>query len=174
MAFGIASSGRRYPSGGKAVSRTLADFHEQIRRIVKQGVVNLMLTSVSTMSVLGHGERLFDTSNVTPAVRVNDTTDIWCVRGGNYRRWPSLPFASVWLDEARFGTLMPAAGARPLIELGLYSISFNNDIQADRESLIAFKEFRAEAQRCGFQYFLEVFAPNTDAGLARGRPRLCE
>jgi hypothetical protein len=38
---------------------------------------------------------------------------------------------------------------------------------SDRESLLAFREFRAEAQRKNFNYFLEVFAPNVDAGIRR-------
>jgi hypothetical protein len=42
----------------------------------------------------------------------------------------------------------------------LYSITFNNDPELDRQSLEAFKEFRLEAERKGFRYFLEVFDPN--------------
>ena len=168
MALGTQSLGRVYPplTGQGVVYRTTGEFHEQIRRVVQQGVVDLMLTSVATMSVLGHRERLFDSSDVTPAVRINDTTDIWCVRGGIYRQLPSLPFASAYLEEAQFGTLTPAAEARPRVNLGLYSITLNNDLRADRETLVALKEFRAEAQRHGFHYFLEVFAPNTAAGLS--------
>jgi len=168
MAFGILSPGRVYPPlpGRDGVYRTLGEFHDQIRRIVRQGLVDLMLTSVATMSALGHRERLFDSSDVTPAVRINDSSDIWCVRGGSYRRCLSLPFASAYLEEARFGTLAPRSGARPLVDLGLYSITLNNDPHADRETLAALKGFRAEAQRHGFHYFLEVFAPNTAAGLS--------
>jgi DhnA family fructose-bisphosphate aldolase class Ia len=50
-------------------------------------------------------------------------------------------------------------------DLGLYSITFNNDIEADIRSLEAFAAFRAEASALGFRYFLEVFNPNVDTGI---------
>lgn len=132
MAFGIASPGRPYPPvpGGEAPYRTLADLHEQIRRVVQQDAVDMMLTSVATMSLLQGRERLFDASDVTPAVRINDSTDIWCVRGGRYREQTSRPFASPYLDECK-----------SVAELGLYSITLNNDLAADLETLTAFKDF---------------------------------
>jgi hypothetical protein len=46
--------------------------------------------------------------------------------------------------------------------LGLYSMTFNNDLEADYLNLQAFREFRAEAAEAGFGYFLEVFAPNVE------------
>jgi len=52
-----------------------------------------------------------------------------------------------------------------LTDLGLYSITFTNDLDADHVSLEAFKEFRADAEANGFSYFLEVFNPNVDRGL---------
>ncbi|MBQ2039382.1 MAG: hypothetical protein II486_08040, partial [Thermoguttaceae bacterium] len=45
-------------------------------------------------------------------------------------------------------------------DLGLYSITFNNDLDRDYEALEAYKEFRIEAERKGFRHFLEVFSPN--------------
>ncbi len=39
-------------------------------------------------------------------------------------------------------------------------MTFNNDIEADLDSLTAFRNFRKEAYSRGFKYFLEVFAPN--------------
>ncbi len=44
--------------------------------------------------------------------------------------------------------------------LGLYSVTFNNDAALDRQILEAYKEFRLEAERKGFRHFLEVFDPN--------------
>ncbi|HEV2434551.1 MAG TPA: hypothetical protein VG077_01000 [Verrucomicrobiae bacterium] len=166
MAWGVPGPGKVYPppaSGGRF--RTMPEFHEQIRAIARQGIVDVMLASISTMSRLAHRERLFEGLEVTPAVRINDTSDVWCPRGGRYREHPSLPFASGFIEEAQFGSLMPEPRGEPIVNLGLYSVSFNNQPLADRESLLAFKEFRAEAQRKGFHYFLEVFAPNVDAGL---------
>ena len=49
------------------------------------------------------------------------------------------------------------------MNLGLYSITFNNDLEADHRSLVAFREFRAAAERASFPYFLEVFAPNVSS-----------
>jgi hypothetical protein len=45
-------------------------------------------------------------------------------------------------------------------DLGLYSITFNNDRDLDREALEQYAAFRAEAEGKGFRHFLEVFAPN--------------
>ncbi len=44
--------------------------------------------------------------------------------------------------------------------LGLYSVTFNNDAALDREALEQYKQFRLEAERKGFRYFLEIFDPN--------------
>lgn len=166
MAWGVPSPGKIYPPPANGERfRTMPEFHEQIRAVVRQGIVDIMLASISTMSSLAHQERLFDTSEVTPAVRINDTSDIWCPRGGRYREHPSLPFASGFIEEAQFGSLTGEHQGEPAINLGLYSVTFNNDAAADHESLFAFKEFRAVAQHKGFHYFLEVFAPNIEAGL---------
>jgi hypothetical protein len=192
MAWGVPSPGKIYPPPASGERfRTMPEFHEQIRAIARQGIVDIMLASISTMSLLAHRERLFDGSEVTPAVRINDTSDVWCPRGGRYREYPSLPFASGFIEEVQYGTVEPvrrdaprapelgvdesgahgvtrpafSAHTEPVVNLGLYSVTFNNQPLADRESLQAFKDFRAEAQRKGFHYFLEVFAPNVDAGL---------
>lgn len=183
MGGGVGSPGRVYPipAGGERM-RTMPEFYEEIRAVARQGIVDIMLASISTMSLLAHRERLFDSLPVTPAVRINDTTELWCVRGGRYREHPSLPFASGFIEEAQYDGLrtgMPFAPPpemsrsgeaspalpEPVVNLGLYSITFNNQARADHESLLAFKEFRADAQRKKFRYFLEVFAPNVDAGL---------
>lgn len=166
MAWGVPSPGEIYPpSGYGSRFRTIPEFHEQIRAIARQGVVDIILASFSTMSLLAHCERLFDSLDVTPAVRINDTSDVWCPRGGRYREYPSLPFASGIIEEAQYGSLTTEHKGAPVVNLGLYSITFNNCTQTDLETLLAFREFRVEAQRKGFNYLLEVFAPNVDAGL---------
>jgi len=164
MCWGVPSAGR--VGQGKAERfRTMPELLEQIRAIVRQGIVDIMLGSVSTMSLLAHREKLFAKSDVTPAVRANDTSDVWCPRGGRYRDHPSLSFATAYIEEAQFGSVIPRTNRKPVVNLGLYSITFNNQPHIDREALSAFKEFRAEARRKGFQYFLEVFMPNIDAGI---------
>ena len=167
MTWGIPSPGRHWPAarGSQPRYRSMDEFCEQIREIVRQGIVDIMLTSMSTMSLLAHEEKLFDHSDVTPAIRSNDTTDIWTPRGGRYRQHPSYPFATPYIEESQYGSLTAKRSGKPPVNLGLFSITFNNDLHADREALQAFKEFRADAQRTGFDYFLEVFAPNRDAGL---------
>lgn len=169
MAWGVPSAGEIHsrPSG-RMRYRTMPEFHQQIREIVRQGIVDIVLASTSTMSRLAHEERLFDKSDVTPAIRANDTSDVWLPRGGRYRRHPSLPFASTHIEEAQHGSVIGARRGKPVVNLGLYSMTFNNDARADLETLKAFRDFRAEARRKGFNYFLEVFAPNVNAGLRSG------
>jgi hypothetical protein len=140
--------------------QSMPDYREQIREIVRQGDIDIMLASVSTMSILAHRERLFDAGDVTPAIRANDATDVWIPRGGRYRESPSLPFATCYLEEAQYGSLTALATGEPVVNLGLYSVTFNNRLDSDMASLDAFREFREYAERCGFHYFLEVFAPN--------------
>jgi hypothetical protein len=164
MAWGVPSPGQPYPPEKNGCYRTMPEFHEQIRAVARQGIVDIMLASISTMSLLAHRERFFDSLEVTPAVRINDATDVWCPRGGRYRNYPSAPFASGFIEETQFGSLVAKPG-EPVVNLGLYSVTLNNLLPEDQVSLRAFKEFRAEAERKKFNYFLEVFAPNTDAGL---------
>jgi hypothetical protein len=149
--------------------RSIADYRDQIREIVRQGAVDILLASASTHSVLAHQERLFDATDVTPAVRANDTTDIWLPRGGRYNNEPSRPFATCFLEEVQYGSNIPARlpDSEPIVNLGLYSVTFNNRLDADSATLAAYRAFRAEAERCGFRYFLEVFAPNM-AGAVSG------
>lgn len=166
MAWGIASPGRPYPPGGDSRPYlSMPEFYEQIREVVRQGLVDVMLASVSAMSRLAHEEKLFENSDVSPAIRANDTSDVWCARGARYRAKPSRPFSTCYLEEAQYGSLVAERSGDPVVNLGLYSVTFNNDLEADRETLQAFKEFRRYAQTCGFNYFLEVFAPNCEAGL---------
>lgn len=166
MAWGVPSPGKVYPPPANGARwRTMPEFHEQIRDEVRQGIVDIMLASISTMSLLAHRERLFDSAMITPAVRINDTTDVWCARGARYREHPSQPFASGYIEEAQYGSITAEPRGEPVVNLGLYSVTLNNQLPADHDSLVAFKEFRAEAQRKGFNYFLEVFAPNVDCGL---------
>ena len=162
MAFGIGAPGESPEQHGKELRyKTLEEYREQIRQIVKQGVVDVMLMSGSTSHALTIRERLFDNSQITPAVRANDTTDIHIARGSSYASEPSRPFRSLSLDHAMCGHLDCLPEERHLgADLGLYSVTFNNDLGHDSETLLRFHEFREEAERKGFRYFLEVFDPN--------------
>ena len=146
---------------------TIQAYYDDLVDITEQAKIDVLLTSVSTMDVLAHEKRLFDTSPVTPAVRANDTTDLWDATGAEYTSLPSRPFASPTIEEAQYGTLLPKPDQKPDIDLGLYSITFNNNLDTDWLSLMQFKAFRTEATRKGFRYFLEVFNPNVaDCGLS--------
>ncbi|MGA7926330.1 MAG: hypothetical protein WCA20_10050 [Candidatus Sulfotelmatobacter sp.] len=158
MAWGIPSFGKARTGQG---FRSAPAFLEEIRAVVRQGIVDVLLASASTLDTLAHKERLFDGSQVTPAVRINDASDIWLQRGAHYREWSSAPFATAYIPEAQFGSLTAPRESKPVVNLGLYSMTFNNDLEADLRTLRAFREFRAEAEKCGFHYFLEVFAPNS-------------
>ncbi|MEQ1902710.1 MAG: hypothetical protein ABL888_00825 [Pirellulaceae bacterium] len=132
-----------------------------VREIVNQGLVDIMLMSASTSEILALDEGLFATSPITPAARANDTTDIWCGQSGGYSREPSLPFRTATIDQLQCGRVECSPEERANgVDLGLYSITFNNDTRLDREALTAYREFRIEAEKKGFRHFLEVFAPN--------------
>lgn len=160
LAFGLKGPG---PSGDAAHEfRTLDEFRDIIREIVEKDLVDIMLMSASTSERLTIDERLFDGSPVTPAARANDTTDIWYGLGSNYANQPSLPFSSTTIDQIQSGKYPCSESERNLgADLGLYSITLNNDAQHDVNSLAEYKRFRLEAEQKGFRHFLEVFAPNS-------------
>jgi hypothetical protein len=162
MALAIGAPGRSPEAhSGELRYRTLAEFRDTVVQIVEQKLVDIMLMSASTSEVLALHKRLFDNSPVTPAARANDTTDIHIVRGGKYAGQPSLPFRTATLDHIQCGHLDCAAEERVRgVNLGLYSITFNNDATLDRAALEEYKAFRLEAERKGFRHFLEVFDPN--------------
>lgn len=158
MAGGLASTGVCPKTGRR---RTLAEYREQMRLVVKQGLVDIVLMSCSTSEILTIRERLFDGSPVTPAARANDTTDIHLPTGGTYASEPSRPFASATIDHIMAGNLDPTPQERQRgANLGLYSITPNNSLAFDYPTLQAYREFRHEAERKGFRHFLEVFDPN--------------
>lgn len=162
MGFGVPGTGRLADApDGTPRYRSREQFQQHIREIVADGTVDVMLMSASTSERLTIEERLFDDSQVTPAVRANDTTDIYGVRGGRYQASPSRPFRSATIDHIQCGHLDCRAEERSRgADLGLYSMTFNNSLEDDLRSADEFKAFREEAERKGFRYFLEVFDPN--------------
>jgi hypothetical protein len=183
MAFGVRATGPRTYLAGQGTQpaqfspevwtreefgyRNLPEFLDLIREITRQGVVDIMLMSAYVNDLLTIREGLFQDSQVTPAVRANDTTDIWAVRHGSYTREPSQPFRSASIDQIQCGKVEcdRTTDEFPGANLGLYSITFVNDLEPDRRTLEAFKQFRAEAERKRFRYFLEVFDPNVQSGI---------
>ncbi|MBK1875899.1 hypothetical protein [Pelagicoccus mobilis] len=162
MAWGIACPGAPYPSNGDGRFYSMNEFMDQMREMTASGLIDIMLASNSVMSRLAHDEKLFVDSPVTPAIRANDTSDVWISRVANYRNKPSIPFRSADINEAQYGSLTAEPDGDPKVNLGLYSMTFNNDLDADYRSLVEFKAFREDAAKAGFDYFLEVFAPNVE------------
>lgn len=174
MGFGLTAPGprRAQPASANRDSpgsqwKSLEEYREQIRAVIAQDVVDLVLLSVSNLEQLAIREQRFVASAITPAARANDTTDIWIVRGGTYATQPAQPFRTARIEHIKYGRLTgectaPAIGA----DLALYSLTFTNRVEDDRRTLEAFAAFRHEAEAKGLRYLLEVFAPNVAAGLA--------
>jgi DhnA family fructose-bisphosphate aldolase class Ia len=149
MSGGTSSPGLRFDERNQPSDRMrpIADYRADMRRIVESRLVDIMLTSLSSAEAL-MSAGVFVGSDVTPAVRLNDATDIWVARGATYRNEQARPFRTARLDRAR-----------ALADLGLYAITFYNDVDRDVETLRAYSEFRDEAERVGMRHFLEVFNP---------------
>jgi hypothetical protein len=155
----------RERDGSSKRFRTRAEFISAIEAVIRQDIVDIMLTSACNLERLVARDA-FAATGVKPAIRANDATDIWLLRGATYADSPSRPFRTASLSRVRFGGATAEPGAKiALTDLGLYSLTFNNDIDCDVASLEAFREFRADAAANDFHYFLEVFNPNV-AGVA--------
>ncbi len=147
--------------------RNLPEFLDIIREMVHQGIVDIMLMSAYVSEQLAIKEGLFRDCQVTPAARANDTTDVWAARHGCYTREPSQPFRSASIDQIQCGEVECDRTGQPFpgANLGLYSVTFVNELDQDREALLWYKEFREEAERKTFRHFLEVFDPNVGSGI---------
>ena len=149
MAFGVTAPG----PDGRGGWKPRADHLAAIREMTESQLVDIMLLSVSSAERLVN-EGVFSGSTVTPAVRLNDTTDIWNARGANYRASASRPFASA-----------DVASASSICKLGLYSMTFHNDVSVDLASLEAYRRFRLEMREQPVSHFLEIFNPAFDIGI---------
>ena len=156
MAFGLMAPGPARDAVGGFLPGFSSRTHylDAIRAMTRSGLIDTMLTGASAAEILSK-EGLFAESEVTPAVRYNDTTDVWYPRGGRYGNEPSQPFRSARLSRVR-----------EFADLGLYSVTFSNEINRDLVTLKAYSEFRAEAAGLGARHFLEVFNPVFDIGVS--------
>jgi hypothetical protein len=167
MAWGISCTGEKRLQGGSLWAfKSRQEFYQDIRALVEQATLDMVLASISTMDTLARQEGLFLDSPVTPAVRFNDTSDIWLARGSSYAETPARPFASSNLCQAVYGTTKPLPGQKPHVDLGLYSMTFNDDLEGDLRTLEAFRAFREQAELEHVRYFLEVFDPNMAGAVA--------
>lgn len=169
MGSGVTGTGfLRNPDGTQGRRRRRAEFLDAIEEVIRQDVVDIMLLSVSNLDLL-HGRAAFRDSVVKPAIRANEATDCWgAVRHGQYAHHASRPFRTAHLPQVMWGTETPQPGV-PVAgtDLGLYSVTFNNDLDADMRSLDAFADFRRDCAANGFKYFYEVFVPNVALDLSR-------
>ena len=150
MGFGTTAPG---PIRGSGKLKTKSQYLEAMTEMTKSGLVDIMLMSTSSAEAL-HEKKIFAKSKVTPAVRLNDTTDIWSQRGGDYKQDFSQPFRTAWPEKAK-----------RIADLGLYSVTFSNDVDADLWSLENYRQFREEAVKTKMRHFFEVFNPAMDIGL---------
>ncbi|WP_353472854.1 hypothetical protein PVT71_02145 [Salipiger sp. H15] len=127
--------------------RSAPSYRADMRRVIESDLADIVLTSLSNAEVFSE-EGIYARSNVTPAVRLTDNTDIWQVRGGRYTQFPAMPFRSARLESVR-----------PVANLGLYALSFYNDIDIDHATLRAYAEFRHSAAAVGLRHFLRVADP---------------
>ena len=151
MGFGATCPG---PVRGGDKLKTKTQYLEAMTEMTKSGLVDIMLMSASSAEAL-HEKKLFTKSQVTPAVRLNDTTDIWSQRSGAYKVDFSKPFRS-----AR------PADVKRISDLGLYSVTFSNNVDADLLSLENYRQFREETSKVKMRHFFEVFNPAMDIGLS--------
>ncbi|AZQ67802.1 hypothetical protein EF888_12045 [Silicimonas algicola] len=146
MAFGMQTPGKADDGRWKPLSA----YREDMVKVTRSDLVDIMLMSLSSAEALTN-DGVFARSQVTPAVRLNDASDIWSARGGRYQAEPALPFSTARLSRVR-----------PVADLGLYAITFYNDLARDAATLEAYNRFVIEAEGAGVRHFLEVFNPQTD------------
>ena len=147
MGGGIGALGLVRNADGSRRPASAIDYRQAMKSMMASGLVDIMLTSMSSAESLAE-EKAFDSSDVTQAIRLNDATDIWGLRGASYRENPAIPFRTARLDHAR-----------RFAALGLYAVTFYNDPDIDVATLQAYRDFRQKAESYGMSHFLEVFNP---------------
>ena len=147
MANGCKTAGLQ--KGSTSRYNPIQVYRNDMRKIMESDLVDIMLTSLSSAEILTQ-QGAYANTEITPAVRLNDTTDIWVGRGAAYDSQPALPFRTARLDRVK-----------PVSDLGLYAITFYNDLHQDHRTLEEYAHFRDEASAKGIRHFLEVFNPKT-------------
>ena len=132
------------------LAKPVSTYLSAMKEMLASNLVDIMLTSLSSAEVL-NAENVYKGSDITPAVRLNDGTDIWGFRGATYRQHQVRPVRTARLDRAS-----------QFCDLGLYAVTFYNDVDRDVASLNAYSEFRDQTSDIGMRHFLEVFNPAFD------------
>ncbi len=145
--------GRRAPGfireeNGKLTEKPASyeSYLNKMKEMTKSEMIDVMLMSMSSAERLVN-QNIFNNNPVTPAVRLNDTSCIWgLLRHGQYDTHQSRPFATTQLRHAI-----------NFVDLGLYSMTFNKDVDRDVYMLNEYRNFRDNAEKIGMRHFLEVF-----------------
>ena len=145
--------GRRAPGfireeNGKLTEKPASyeSYLNKMKEMTKSQMIDVMLMSMTSAERLVD-QNIFNNSPVTPAVRLNDTSCIWgLLRHGEYDTHQSRPFATTQLRHAK-----------NFVDLGLYSMTFNKDVDRDVHMLNEYRNFRDNAEKIGMRHFLEVF-----------------
>ena len=155
MGGGVPAPGNKRDYKGRKLKqyKSLDGYIESIESMTKSGLVDIMLMSASNAERLVK-KGLFKNSSVTPAVRMNDTSDIWGIRHGEYKKNLATPFRTAQIRSVK-----------RFANLGLFSVTFSKNLKSDLEMLNAYRDFREEATVFKLNHFLEVFNPQTRTGL---------
>ena len=155
MAMGIITPGPESDERGKILKtyKKLNDYKKAMVSMSRSNLIDIMLMSASVGEDLIK-KKIFKNSKVTPAIRMNDTSDIWLMRNGNYRSTNPRPFRSARLDSVS-----------KFANLGLFSMTFSKNVDFDLSMLNAYRDFRIKATNYKFKHFLEVFNPPINIGL---------
>ncbi len=145
--------GRRAPGyirekNGQLTEKTATydSYLNKMEEMTKSEMVDVMLMSMTSAEKLVN-KKVFNNSPVTPAVRLNDTSCIWgMLRHGDYDKEESRPFSTTQLRHAI-----------NYVDLGLYSMTFNKNVDRDVHMLNKYRDFRDDAEKIGMRHFLEVF-----------------
>ena len=148
MAMGIRAPGfiRNIDGSKSDKPDSFQNFLNKMQSLTESELVDVMLMSATAAERLVK-KKIFEKSSVTPAIRLNDTSCIWgMIRNGDYAKEKSRIFATTQLKHAM-----------EYVDLGLYSMTFNKDVDLDIKMLNAYRDFRDEAEKIGMRHFLEVF-----------------
>lgn len=147
MGGGRAAPGFKRDVDGTSLNEfsSFQEYLDKMQKMTESELVDIMLMSASSAERLVKKE-VFKNNKVTPAIRLNDTSCIWGIRHGQYDKDKSRHFATSQLRHAK-----------ELVDLGLYSMTFNKDVDLDIAMLNAYRNFRDEAEKINMRHFLEVF-----------------
>ncbi len=148
MAAGIRAPGYIRKEDGTLTDKpsSYQSYLDKMESMTKSEEVDIMLMSMTSAERLIN-KKIFQNNSVTPAIRLNDTSCTWgMIRNGEYSKEESRPFATAQLKHAI-----------NFADLGLYSITFNKNVDRDVRMLNLYRDFRAQAEQIKMRHFLEVF-----------------